>query len=256
MSNLSGPAARKISIVAVLKEIFFLGQQNFAAIARLALPWLALEALCNAWASFGHAADATSIGPLDFLSAFVGFIGAASIAVSWHRQVLLNQDLKLVQQFHVDKTVLIYITTYLLIALVVGIPLGLVIVAVQFLPPIFLPILVVLTILVMIMTVRLSLRLVAIAIGNLELSFQTAFEKTRGNNFAILCIMLTFVIFILVIFFGFQLLSQTATAFNPKLEIPLRVIFAIPIELVVLIANSALYSTLYRFFIEGKELQS
>jgi hypothetical protein len=254
MSNLSGPATRKISFVAALKEIIKLTQQNFAAIARLALPWLALEALCNAWASFGHAADATNFGPLDFLSALIGFIGAASIAVSWQRQVLLNQDLKLVQQFHVDKTVLLYITTYLLIALVVGIPLGLVIVAVQFLPSIFIPILVGLTILVMTMTVRLSLRLVAIAIGNLELSFQTAFEKTRGNNFAILCIMMTFMVFILAIFSGFYWLGQTATAFNPKLEIPLRILFAMPVQLLVLIVNSAMYSTLYRFFVEGNDI--
>ena len=256
----SGPTTRKISISAALRFITQLVLQNAGAASRIALPWLALAALFNAWAVWSHPTEATTLsninfGPYDYLANAVSILATSSIAVSWHRHVILNDDIKLVQAFHIDKKVLVYAASNLLISVVIVVPVLLAIVLVNaVVPALIVPFATALLLLSIMFIIRLSLRPVAIAVDNLPFKFQNAFEATRGNNLGILAIAATVALACAIALVAAGLLSQGIAHINPKLDLPGRILLSIPAELFSLIVVNAMFSTLYRFFAEAKEL--
>jgi hypothetical protein len=260
MSNLPDPISRKIPISAALNHIAKFFTQNFVEAARVALPWLALGALCNAWALWSNPQTAKNLselnfGPLDFLTSAIGVIATASIAVSWHRQMMLHEPLKTVQPFRLDRLVLVYAGTNLLLSLFVVVPLILFLAFInQFLPALFVPLATCIFLIGSIFIVRLSLRPVAIAVGNSQFKFQDAFEATRGNNLAILAVFgsVCVVCVIALVFAG--LISQKIAHMNPQLDLPAHILLSIPAELVSVISINAMFSTLYQYFVERKEL--
>ncbi len=260
MPFLSGPATRKISIAAALRFITQTVLQNAGAAARVAVPWLALAALFNAWALWGHPNDAATLstinfGPYDYLANAVSILATSSIAVSWHRHVILNDDMKLVQAFHIDKKVLVYAASNLLISVCIVVPVLLAIVLVNaIVPALIVPLATALLLLSVIFIIRLSLRPVAIAVDNLPFKFQNAFEATRGNNLGILAIAITVAIVCMIALLVAGLLSQGLAQLNPKLDLPGRILLSIPAEFFSLVVVNAMFSTLYRFFAEAKEL--
>ena len=260
MSLPSGPTTRKISISAALRFITQLVLQNTGAASRIALPWLALAALFNAWAVWSHPTEATTLsninfGPYDYLANAVSILATSSIAVSWHRHVILNDDIKLVQAFHIDKKVLVYAASNLLISVVIVVPVLLAIVLVNaVVPALIVPFATALLLLSIMFIIRLSLRPVAIAVDNLPFKFQNAFEVTRGNNLGILAIAATVALACAIALVAAGLLSQGIAHINPKLDLPGRILLSIPAELFSLIVVNAMFSTLYRFFAQAKEL--
>ena len=261
MPSLSGPATRKISIVAALRFIAQTVLQNAGVAARVALPWLALAALFNAWALWSHPNDEAAtlstmnFGPYDYLANAVSILATSSIAVSWHRHVILNDDMKLVQAFHIDKKVLVYAASNLLISMAIVLPLLLLIVVINaVVPALIVPLATALLLLSIMFIIRLSLRPVAIAVGNLPFKFQNAFEATRGNNLAILAIAITVGLVCAIALVVAGMLSQGLAQANPKLDLPGRILLSIPAEFFSLVVVNAMFSTLYRFFAEAKEL--
>ncbi len=260
MPSLTGPTLRKISIVAALRHLTHLATQNAAAASRIALPWLALAALFNAWALWSHPNEPTTLsninfGPYDYLANAVSILATSSIAVSWHRHVILNDDMKLVQAFHIDKKVLVYAASNLLITLCIGVPVLLAIVLVNaIVPALIVPLATAFLLLSVMFIIRLSLRPVAIAVGNLPFKFQSAFEATRGNNLGILAIAVTVAIVCMIALLVAGLLNQGLAQLNPKLDLPGRILLSIPADFFSFVVVNAMFSTLYRFFVENKDL--
>jgi uncharacterized membrane protein YidH (DUF202 family) len=260
MSNQVGPPSQKISVSAALIHIARSISQNFFEAARVTLPWLALGALCNAWAIWSNPQPAKSLaelsfGPLDFLANAVGLLATASIAVSWHRQMFLDEALKTVQPFRIDRPVLNFAATNFLLSLFVVVPFILLLTFInQFLSALMVPLATALFLVGSIFLVRLSLRPVALAIGNLQFKFQDAFEATRGNSFAILAIFGSVIVCCAIALVLAGLISQSIAQMNPKLDLPAHILLSIPAQLFSVLVVTAMFSTLYRFFVEGKEL--
>ena len=236
-----------------------MGFENIGVMFPVALPWLALIALFSALATWQHPIRPTNmldikLTALDYATLAVNFIGLSSIAVTWHRHVIAHENPRLVPPFRIDKPVIGYGASNLLLGLVLALPLSLLIILAVILPVAFVPFVAGAMIIFSIFTIRLSLRLVAIAISKPDLTFQKAFETTRGNNFAILCIMLGAMLATLVAAVIAEVLAKNISQINLKLDLPLSILFAIPAQFVGLIVINAMLSTLYLYFVEGKDL--
>ncbi|MFT3986382.1 hypothetical protein [Aestuariivirga sp.] len=147
--------------------------------------------------SFGAAFDPQHLTPgqaaVLMAVAIAGTIALASIAVNWHRYVLLD-EIPDGRRLRLDATVWRYIGNSLLILLILGLVWVAILIAATFLAAILNTIIgrtagaVLATIVVLAFAVlvaafyRLSVKLPAIALGRQDYRFQNAWADTTGNN--------------------------------------------------------------------------
>ncbi len=250
---------QKIPIQRALLHIATSLKDNFTVAVRLAMPWLALIALFSAWAAHDHVLDGPDLKNLEFnvFDVFViaiNIMASASIAVSWHRFILRDIDPQTVPHFRIDLLVLRYALANIMLALVIGVPLGILAKLADALPLLFLPGLIAISMLAIVVMLRLSLKLVAIALENHNLTYQKAYGLTRSNNLAILAIIGALLTATIIAVFVPEVLVQALGHTNPKLIFPMSILLRIPAQFLLIMLSTTMLTTLYGFFVEGRRL--
>jgi hypothetical protein len=242
-------------------------RNNIAFAFRISWPWYAVIALVNLvstvigeYVSGGNVeAYDDRLFPLYLVVGLINILGFASIAVNWHRYILLDEIPRSSDLFRLDDKTLRYFGNVLLITLtmiVVGIvivlPIAVLagfaqtpsIVIIGFL--ISLPVM-------MILFYRFSVKLPAIALGRRDFLFRDAWSATRGNSLSIFLVALFQVLAGIGIFLALSLLVLGLVTVDEMLAVVLITVIQLAVGWVFAIFGITILTSLYGFFVENRD---
>jgi hypothetical protein len=187
--------------------------------------------------------------------ASVGLLAFASIAVSWHRYILLDEFPQGLAMLRVDNPVWRYLGNLLLLSLMMtallvpvtllSIPFG----------PAAVPLLIGFFLFVVVpLTYRLGVKLPAVALGRRDFTFRDAWNATTGNSWQLLALGLL----VAATSWGISL-AGLALSYAVKSTLPQQVAVAadfvlqLGLQWGVTILGITLLTSLYGFFVEGRD---
>lgn len=245
-------------------------RNNLAYAFRISWPWylfviplIIVLNLLLSYAAGGNLAEAPGLSAMNSLISglLMGF-AFASIAVNWHRYILLDEVPDASGILRVDDKVWRYFGNMLLIFVilvaagtVIGIPLGIIggIALANALDyfPIFL--LIVMLPLILMLALRLSVKLPAIALGRGDFGLKDAMSVTRGNFLPIFLVAL----FEVALFLGALLLigavSYALHPLSPTLAMAVAFALQFATNWIITIFSITVLTSLYGFFVEGRD---
>jgi hypothetical protein len=241
-------------------------RNNIAYAFRISWPWYAVLVPLS-FAMFGlaglFALGTSSMSPffLAFLVlALVSLVAFASIAVNWHRYILLDEMPKGREVFRLDDKTWRYFGNLLLILLIlvgacllVMLPLSILAastsaaeLSVVLIALIILPI-------AGILSLRLSVKLPAIALGRRDFLLKDAWSVTQANILPLFFIAL----FQIVFFFGFVLvmllLQYTIGTASPAIWDIVGTVLQMAVNWIFTIFGITILTSLYGFFVENRD---
>lgn len=241
-------------------------RNNIAYAFRISWPWYAVL-IPLSFAMFGlaglFALGTSNMSPffLAFLVlALISLVAFASIAVNWHRYILLDEMPKGREVFRLDEKTWRYFGNLLLILLIlvgacllVMLPLSILAastnaaeLSVVLIALIILPI-------AGILSLRLSVKLPAIALGRRDFLLKDAWSVTQANILPLFFIAL----FQIVFFFGFVLvmllLQYTIGTASPALWDIVGTVLQMAVNWIFTIFGITILTSLYGFFVENRD---
>jgi hypothetical protein len=186
----------------------------------------------------------------------------ASIAVNWHRYILLDEVPDGRGIFRLDDKVWRYFGNIILIFLIlvvagflVGIPLGIVAALTSLAASPLFPLLLFIIIVPVAGTIalRLSVKLPAIALGRTDFSLKNAFAVTRDSNLPIFLIALFEIACVLGSLILIGLLAAALNQLSPALAIAVAYVLHFATNWLITIFSITVLTSLYGFFAEGRD---
>ena len=226
---------------------------------KLALPWLALMAALKIWSLNikplqANSTEALNLTFIDLIAVVVGLLATSSIAVSWHRFILIDAPLKTELAFRVDKIVWSYLSRSFLIYFLCLIPLvALVLISEMSGASILQPVVLGLMLMLIVFICRMSVSLPAVAIGKSQIGLKQAMETTRRNNLRILGLISLSFIILAIPFFGYLMVIGAINNIDPKTAIIFAAVLGIPLQFCSVMLNATLLTSLYGFFVEKRD---
>jgi hypothetical protein len=251
------PAPRQLPVWPAFVHMLNLVVHNWRVAARHGFPWVALLTLFKAWSLWSPGALDPSAEPSlswpDFLALIVGVVATSSMAVSWHRYILVDEPPSSIHPFRVDALVWRYFGRSCFIGAISLVPILVVGLLSEATPAAFLPIWLALGLAIIVILVRLSISLVATALGKNDFTLKSALIITRGNMMRILgLIFLTAAVEIaLLLALALPLAAMQPTP--PAWALPTALLLSIPVQLAAVMVNISLLTTLYGFFVERRD---
>jgi hypothetical protein len=216
----------------------------------------------------GGEPDPTKIGTYFTVATpliLASIVAYASIAVNWHRYVLLDEIAQGWQRLRIDSLTWRYIGNFILVVLILvacSIPAGLAIGLVGFLANtvlgeellvVFLvPAIGVLYAFAFVIAYRLLVKMPAVALGRRDFSMGDAWRATRGNSWRMLGLLILFLLCLVLI--GVLMFAITyAFGLLGTVGLSLAVAIQVMVNWVATILGVTLLTSLYGFFVEGRE---
>lgn len=249
---------RELPVLAAFTHILSGVSTHWRSALKPALPWLVIVALLDAWdlksqfSTSSQQPDQT-LNWMELVAVVIGLIAGSSIAVSWNQFILRDVPLASVQIFRLDRAVWRYLGRIIVIIAVCFIPLLALVTAVDFAPPLLMPIVVALFIQLGVFGYRMSLTLPAAAVNNTTFGLREALEVTRGNNIRILALMAITILMILAVFLGFIIIVGILKSINPNAAQFAVFVLIMPIVFFNTLVTSNLLTSLYGFFVERRD---
>jgi hypothetical protein len=248
---------RKLPVFSALKHILQSIASHWQVAARFALPWLILMAALHSWDLLNTPEPQTTpvsfeLRGITFILMAVGLLASSSIAVSWHRFILLDEQPNTVGPFRVDRIVWTYLGRNILISLIGILPLLISAAVFDALPNILMPAWLALALLFVTFMARLTTSLPATAIDRKDFGLKEALAVTKGNNLPILGLLLLNGLLMLGALLLFVILLAIAKAAAPSIIVPATIVLEIPFQLTIILLNTALQTTLYGYFAENR----
>jgi hypothetical protein len=271
---------RRLPVLAAFQHVWATVFSNAGAAFRLSWPWLLVVGLMGLFlvAISPTQSETPAISTSEsqniaafFLAIFVFMLAFASIAVNWHRYVLLDEMPKGSKFLRIDGLVWRYLGNLLLILLIVAVPFG---IAVGIysgsmdvsdlldsnggLSPTSLPLLAIaffLTIMVAVNIIiyRLSIKLPAVALGRRDYGVTKAWDDSKGNALPILG-------FAFLVYLSLTIPERILDWASESLASPLGILGAIQLVVVgvvfqwfALIVGISALTSLYGFFAEKRD---
>ncbi len=196
-----------------------------------------------------------------FIMGAASMIAFSSIAVSWHRYILGDELPQGLQRLRLDATVWRYAGNVLLIVLLLSLCIVPAVLAFGIVAAMFgnsalviiVPASLVLLLAIIPSSYRLSVKLPAIALERTEYGLRNAWADTRGNSWQLLGLALLYFLLVLVaalvaggIGYG---LGQLAGEIGQSVSIAIQLV----VNWVVTILGVTMLTSLYGFFVEGRE---
>lgn len=270
-----GSQLRKLPLIALLRHVVSAILTNLPMVFRLGWPWIAIFAATTFAARLMEADENLLLisGPMELGSALALMLGFSSIAVNWHRFVLLGEEPSGKNLLRVDSTVWRYLGNTLLVLLMLLIPLIVSIVVFRSfaglsnedsfnvyelihdngLRPayVLLPLINVLWVSVL---YRMMTKLPSIALARKDYKFSSAWHDTKGNflNFILLSAAYTFLLVAPA--------NMIAAYLGPMLEplgsvrIFVSTIADVAYQWINLMVSVAALTSLYGYFAEKRDL--
>ncbi len=229
---------------------------------RIGLPWvLVLAGMSVIDRGFSAAPDPANgpagiifPTPMELVIAALSLVIFSSIAVNWHRYILLDEITVSEKIFRLDRPVWDYAGRTLLIMLATLIPIFALSLALVATMPNLSVLLVVPFFLAGIYIMRMSVALPAIALDRKDFGIAAALQATQGNNlqFAGLLALNGLVLFATFLALGI-VLSIVGNA-NMTAAKVIALILSVPVNLFLSLFSVSLLSSLYGFFVEKRKL--
>lgn len=268
MNTSANPVPRRLPAGACISHALNSVRNNIGYAFRISWPWYLVLAAMNIaiYAISGVAVTAEAeinFGiyiPLVIVAVIVTILAFASIAVNWHRYILLDQVPVGAELFRLDGLTWRYVGNVWLIGLIVGLVFLAGMLPLMLLAGLADAIGVVAFfiglggfVFVMISTYRLSVKLPAIAIGRRDFALRDAWAATRDNKLPILLVIL----FQFLLFFGvaivFLALDFTLALIGPTITLVISQLIQAFLGWLLAIFNVTILTSLYGFFVEGRD---
>lgn len=268
MNTSASTAPRRLPAGACIEHALQSVSRNIGYAFRISWPWYAVLAVVNiAVIAFTGYAVAGGIEvhpgiifPVIFLIVLLTALAFASIAVNWHRYILLDQVPTGAELFRLDGLTWRYFGNVLLIGLITGIGLVIFMLLLQG----FASLSTITTIVALFIGVagivafsisvyRLSIKLPAVAIGRRDFSLGHAWAATGGNKRPIFLVIL--IQFLLAVGVGlvFLMLNFALAYVEPILGLILSQLIQVFIGWLFAIFGITILTSLYGFFVEGRD---
>ena len=251
---------QKLPVFLTLKHALNAAVHFRSAGIRIALPWtLALAAFGTLNLILFGAADLASTGneisirPTDMIFDALSMVAFSSIAVNWHRYILLDEVPTPERIFRLDLPVWKYIGRTLLILIAVIVPVIVVVVVVTAVNPntrnlFSFPLFV-----AGVYFMRMSVALPAAALGRKDFGIKDALKTTEGNNWQFAGLFALNILILLGAFLALNLILAMVANINLTAVKICAVVLSIPANLFLVLFSVSLLSSLYGFFAEGRK---
>lgn len=197
--------------------------------------------------------------------ALASIVAYSSIAVNWHRYVLLDEIAQGWQRLRIDGLIWRYIGNFILIFLILlacGIPVGAAVGLISYLLTtlwgeemllvMLVPSVAALYALAFIAAYRLMVKLPAVALGRRDFSMGDAWRATKGNSLRLLGLLILFVLCLLLLTAGMFVITYLFGLLG-TVGLSLAVAIQVMVNWVATILGVTLLTSLYGFFVEGRE---
>jgi hypothetical protein len=273
---------RQLPAFAAFKHVWATVFTNAGAALRISWPWLLVMAISTAFfvasspTLSGVSPSKTSEGRILFLFSLLVVIFSlafASIAVNWHRFVLLDELPKGLQVLRVDSHVWRYLGNLFLIGLIVGLPFGLAAaILVKLLgncclpnamlgrsifgPPVIFGMLIFFGLLLALNVIinRLAIKLPAVALGRRDYGLGQAWSDSAGNFFPIAGFAFLLYVSVIVPQKLLEWVSENLENSLGLLGTIQVVVVSVVVQWFALIVGISALTSLYGFFAEKRDL--
>ena len=229
--------------------------------ARIGLPWVLVLAGISLLDRFFSAAPdpadgAANLmlpGPMEFVVAAFSLVIFSSIAVNWHRYILLDEITAPEKIFRLDRPVWSYAGRTLLIMLITLVPmLVLSTIFLRTLPGLSL-ILVIPFFVAGIYIMRMSVALPAIALDRKDFGITAALQVTQGNNLQFAALLALNGLILFATFLSLGIVLSIVGNVNVTAAKILALVLSVPVNLFLSLFSVSLLSSLYGFFVEQRK---
>jgi hypothetical protein len=243
--------------------------KNIGYAFRISWPWYAVLAVVNiAVIAFSGYAVAGGIDvhpgiiiPIVFLVILLSMLAFASIAVNWHRYILLDQvPVGGAEIFRLDGLTWRYFGNVLLIGLIIAIGLVIFMMLLQFfaslstittIASLFIGLVGIVAFAISIY--RLSIKLPAVAIGRRDFSLRDAWTATSGNKQPIFFVILIQFLLAVAVAIVFLMLNFALAYAEPILGLVISQLIQVFVGWLLAIFGITILTSLYGFFAEGRD---
>lgn len=268
MNTTTTPAPRQLPAGACIEHALQSVRKNIGFAFRISWPWyVALAVIYIAVIAFTDYAVAGGIDvhpgiiiPIAFLLVLLSMLAFASIAVNWHRYILLDQVPVGVELFRLDSLTWRYFGNVLLIGLIVGIGLAIFMLLLQ----VFASLSTITSIASLfiglagivafaISVYRLSIKLPAVAIGRRDFSLGQAWTATSGNKQPIFFVILIQFLLAVAVAIVFFILEFASAYVEPILGLIVSQLIQLFVGWLLAIFGITILTSFYGFFVEGRD---
>jgi len=228
---------------------------------RIGLPWvLVLAGISVIDRIFSVAPDPASgtantvlPGPMELVIAACSLVIFSSIAVNWHRYILLDEITASEKIFRLDRPVWHYAGRTLLIMLITLVPV--LILSTVFLSalPSFSFLLAIPFFVAGIYIMRMSVALPAIALERKDFGISAALQVTQGNNLQFAALLALNGLILFATFLALGIVLSIVGSANLAAAKVLAVVLSVPVNLFLSLFSVSLLSSLYGFFVEQRK---
>jgi hypothetical protein len=251
------PAPRQLPVLAAFTHMLNSIRHNWRVGARHGLPWIALLTIFKAWSMWspeaGNQTGDQAMSWPDIFALAVGLVATSSIALSWHRYILRDEPPASVPSFRMDGLVWRYVGRSCFIGAVSIAPIVGIAFVSELTPVALLPIWLALALAMIVILIRLSISLVATALGRTDFGLKAALMASRGNMVRILGLVALTGLVEVALLLALALPLAAAQPAPPPWALPVTLLLSIPVQLVAVLLNVTLLTTLYGFFAERRD---
>ncbi|WP_119392096.1 hypothetical protein [Taklimakanibacter lacteus] len=243
-------------------------RNNIGYAFRISWPWYAVMApvviilvlLANYTAGGNPETGSGMTILIDLFRTLITLVAFASIAVNWHRYILLDEVPQGSQVLRLDDKTWRYFGNMLLLFLilfgvgvVIGAPIGFIAALSGAVETV--PVLVALLVAPVagVMALRFGVKFPAIALGRRDFSMKHAWAATKGNNLPVFLIVLFELVVAVAAILLSALLAYLLSLVSTALGVVITVIVGLVINWVFTIFSITVLTSLYGFFVENRE---
>ena len=187
---------------------------------------------------------------IELISAAIGLVGVCAMAVGWHRFILRDE---MRSPTRLDWQVWRYLGNSVLIMLIVLVPLIIIAVVLNFLPPVLSILLLPASLIAAVVAIRLSIKLPAVAVGRTDFSFADAWTASAGQFWPLAGV----VVLNAAIVIGAALLLMSTLwgvdAISPAAAPFVALVIISVLQLFGTMFNAGILTSLYGFFVEKRD---
>jgi hypothetical protein len=228
---------------------------------RIGLPWILVLAVMSLIdRSFSVAPDPANgpanmiiPSPMELGIAALSLVIFSSIAVNWHRYILLDEITASEKIFRLDRPVWNYVGRTLLIMLATLIPVLVLSFAFVTALPNFGPLLAVPFFVAGIYIMRMSVALPAIALERKDFDITAALQATQGNNLQFAALLALNGLILFATFLALGIVISVVGNANLTAAKIFALVLSVPVNLFLSLFSVSLLSSLYGFFVEKRK---
>jgi len=262
------PGPRQLAAGQCIRHAITSVRNNITYAFRISWPWYSVlvpigiaAGLLVDYVTGGNAeAHPGAAAPIYLILVIINLLAFSSIAVNWHRYILLDEVPQGSELFRLDDKTWRYFGNVLLISLIMVVTSMLIVFPLAFISsflnaPVVLAFIIVAAVLCLagILFFRLSVKLPSIALGRRDFPLSHAWAATAANNLPLLFIFL-FEIAVVIGALAVMLLALfVVTSISPMLGVVVGVILQLLMNWIFTIFGITILTSLYGFFVENRD---